>query len=402
MTVQIASRIQRIKPSPSSTAAQIARDLKAQGRDIISLTTGEPDFDTPEHICRAAAEAMDRGETRYTTTDGTPALKRAVQAKFSKENGLDYELDEIVVSSGGKHVVFNALMATLEEGDEVIVPAPYWVSYPDIALLAGARPVVVQCPETTGFKMTPEALADAITPKTRWLVLNSPSNPSGAAYTADELMALASVLVEHSQVAVLSDDIYEHILFDGRSHATIAKVAPELAGRTLTLNGVSKAYAMTGWRIGFAGGPKPLMRAMSKLQSQSTSNPSSISQAAAVAALEGPQDLVRERANAFERRRGIVLKLLNAIDGLHCAKPEGAFYVYPNCSGLIGRTRPDTGARLTSDDDVVRYLLERAEVATIAGSAYGLSPHFRISIASDEETLRAACLRIANACAQLQ
>ena len=400
--MRLAARIERIKPSPSSVAAGRARALKAQGHDIISLTTGEPDFDTPEHVRRAAFEAMERGETRYTDTDGTPALKRAVQDKFRRENGLSYELDEIVVASGGKQVVFNAFMATLEAGDEVVVPAPYWVSYPDIALLAGARPVFAPCPAAGGFKLTPEALEAALTPRTRWLVLNSPGNPSGAAYAAGELRALADVLVRHPDVAILSDDMYEHILFDGRVFATMAAVAPELAGRTLTLNGVSKAYAMTGWRIGYAGGPRVLMRAMAKLQSQSTSNPCSVSQAAALAALEGPQAVVRERSAAFERRRDLAVALLGAVDGLSCPVPEGAFYLYPGCEGLMGRRRPDTGAVIERDADLVLYLLEQAGVAGIAGDAYGLSPHFRLSIAVGEDTLVQACERVAHACAALR
>jgi aspartate aminotransferase len=400
--MNIAARVTRIKPSASNAAAQVARELKAAGRDIISLTTGEPDFDTPEHIRRAATEAMNRGETRYTTVDGTPALKRAIQEKFERQNGLAYAPDEIVVSNGGKHILFNAFLATLEPGDEVIVPAPYWVSYPDIAVLAEATPVILPCGLAENFKLTPERLEAAITAKTRWLVLNSPCNPSGAVYSAEELRGLAEVLLDHPGVGVLSDDIYEHILFDGRSHATMAAVEPRLKERTVTLNGVSKSYAMTGWRIGYAGGPKALMRAIAKLQSQSTSNPSSVSQAAAAAALSGPQELVRVWSDTFQRRRDLVVGRLNQSEGLRCARPEGAFYVYPDVSALLGRRRPDTGAVIASDGDLVIYLLERAGVAAIAGAAYGLSPHMRLSIAASEAELAEACTRIARACAELE
>ncbi|HTJ64254.1 MAG TPA: pyridoxal phosphate-dependent aminotransferase, partial [Alphaproteobacteria bacterium] len=325
----IASRIGRIKPSPTAVAVQKARDLRAEGRDIISLDVGEPDFDTPEPIKDAAIAAMRAGQTKYTAIDGTVELKSAIAAKFKRENGLDYGLDQIIVGVGGKHVLFNALMATLDPGDEVIVPAPYWVSYPDMTVLAEGTPVIVTCPPEKGFKLQPEDLERAITPKTKWLILNSPSNPTGAAYSRAELKALADVLMRHPQVHVLNDDIYEHLTYDGFEFTTIAQVEPGLYDRTLTVNGVSKSYAMTGWRIGYAGGPAPLIKAMAKIQSQSTTNPSSVSQAAAVAALNGPQDFIAERALVFKGRRDLVVGMLNQAKGLTCARPEGAFYVFP-------------------------------------------------------------------------
>ena len=398
--VQLSKRVQRIKPSPSSMAAQRARELKAEGRDIVSLTTGEPDFDTPGHVLDAAAEAMRRGETRYTNVGGAAALKSAIVDKFSRENGLDYSPDEVMASTGGKQVLFNALMATVDAGDEVVIPAPYWVSYPDMVLLAGGKPVPVPAGQEDGFKISAEALEAALTPRTRWLILNSPSNPTGALYSADELAALADVLERFPDVWVMTDDMYEHILFDGRRYATIAAVRPALKARTLTVNGVSKAYAMTGWRIGFCGGPAGLVKAMSKLQSQSTSNPSSISQAAAVAALNGPKDFLAKSAAAFERRRDLVVPRLDAIDGLSCASPDGAFYVYPSCAGLVGRKAPD-GRTLDDDAAVSLYLLESVGVATVHGAAFGLSPHFRISFATSEEVLEDGCARIAQACGKL-
>ncbi|MBI3514977.1 MAG: aminotransferase class I/II-fold pyridoxal phosphate-dependent enzyme [Proteobacteria bacterium] len=397
----LAPRLERIRPSISQAATQRARELRAAGRDIIGLASGEPDFDTPAHICDAATAAMARGETRYTNVDGTAELKAAVVEKFKRENGLDYSPDQISIGSGAKQVVYNSMMASLAPGDEVIVPAPHWLSYTEIALLAEGTPVVVPCGQNQGFRLTPEALEAAITPRTKWLVINSPSNPTGAAYDADELKALAAVLLRHPHVHILTDDIYEHILFDGRSFATIAAIEPRLYERTLTVNGVSKTYAMTGWRIGFAGGPRPLIKAMAKLQSQSTSNPSSVGQAAALAALTGPQHFIPERAASFQARRDKVVALLNQVPGINCHKPEGAFYLYPSCAGLIGKRQPD-GKRLATDEDVVIYLLEKADVAVVQGSAYGMSPHFRVSIASSLELLEAACERIARACAALE
>jgi aspartate aminotransferase len=397
----LAPRIERIKPSPSSTAVRRVRELRAMGVDIVGLTTGEPDFDTPEWVKEAARRAMAEGKTKYTNVDGTPGLKRAIQAKFARENGLEFTLDEIVVGSGGKQVIFNALLATVSAGDDVVIPTPCWVSYPDIVLLAGGTPRLVPCHPEVGFKLTPSQLERAITPQTKWLILNSPCNPSGATYSAEELRGLAEVLLRHPQVFVLTDDIYEHILYDGRAFATLAQAAPILKARTLTVNGVSKAYAMTGWRIGYAGGPAILIRAMIKLQSQSTSAPSSISQAAAQEALSGPQDIVRERTTLFQERRDVVVELLNAIPGLRCHVPDGAFYVYPSCAELIGRTTP-TGTRLQSDADLVMYFLDSQQVAVLQGEAYGLSPHFRLSFAASLDTLREGCRRIRAACDALR
>lgn len=399
-TPLISPRLDRIKPSPSSAATQRARELKAAGRNIISLSIGEPDFETPAHICEAAIDAIKRGQTRYTTVDGTPELKKAVIGKFSRENNLNYAADQVTVGTGAKQIIFNALMATVAPGDEVIVPAPHWVSYTDMTLVADGVPVVVPCLEENGFKLRPEDLAAAITPRTKWLVLNSPCNPTGAAYSREDLQALTQVLLRHPQVYVLTDDIYEHLLFDGRRFYTPAQVEPKLFERTLTVNGASKAYAMTGWRIGYAGGPKQLIKAMAKLQGQSTTNPCSISQAAAVAALNGPQDFIPQRAAAFQARRDRVVTLINQIPGLRCHKPEGAFYLYPNCAGLIGKHRPD-GARIESDSDVAMYLLDAADVAVVQGAAYGMSPYFRVSIATSLELLEEACGRIKKAVAQL-
>jgi aspartate aminotransferase len=396
----IASRIGRIKPSPTVAAGQKARELRAQGRDIISLDAGEPDFDTPESIKEAAIAAIRNGQTKYTAVDGTVELKQAIAAKFKRENGLTYGIDQITVGAGGKHVLFNALMATLNPGDEVIVPAPFWVSYPDMTVLAEGTPVIVECPESQGFKLRPEALEQAITPKTKWLIMNSPSNPTGAAYSRAELKALAEVLVRHPQVHVLNDDIYEHLTYDGFEFATIAEVEPGLYDRTLTVNGVSKSYAMTGWRIGYAGGPAALIKAMAKIQSQSTTNPSSISQAAAVAALNGPQDFIAERALVFKDRRDLVVSMLNQAKGLTCSRPEGAFYVFPSCAGTIGRRSPD-GKVIESDEDFASYLLMEAGVSVVFGAAFGLSPFFRISYAASTESLEEACRRIQRACGAL-
>jgi aspartate aminotransferase len=396
-----AERVRRIKPSPSSAAAQRARDMKSQGRDIISLTTGEPDFDTPDHVIEAACAAMQEGQTRYTGIGGTADLKAAICTKFAHENGLEYAPEEVMASTGGKQVIFNALMATVNHGDEVIIPVPSWVSYPDMVLVAGGRPVTVPCGMQSGFKLSPDSLEAAITDRTRWLILNSPSNPSGALYSAAELRALGEVLARHPNVLVMTDDMYEHILFDGRSFVTIAQVCSDLKNRTLTVNGVSKAYAMTGWRIGFCGGPAALLKEMVKLQSQSTSNPCSISQAAAVAALLGPKEFFAERAVRFQRRRDTVVAMLNAIDGIRCAVPQGAFYVYPSCVGLLGRCTP-TGKVLENDGDVADYFLESVGVATVHGAAFGYSPHFRISIAASDDTLKDACARLQRACQALR
>jgi aspartate aminotransferase len=396
----IADRIDRIKPSPTVAAGQKARELRAEGRDIISLDAGEPDFDTPDSIKEAAIAAIRGGQTKYTAVDGTPALKEAISAKFKRENGLDYSPSQITVGAGGKHVLYNALMATLNAGDEVIVPAPYWVSYPDMAILADGVPVFVECKAEDGFKLRPDALDRAITPRTKWLVLNSPSNPTGAAYTRAELAALAEVLLRHPHVYVLNDDMYEHLVYDGFEFTTIAQVAPELYDRVLTVNGVSKSYAMTGWRIGYAGGPANLIKAIAKIQSQSTTNPSSISQAAAVAALNGPQDFIAERAAVFQDRRDLVVGMLNQAKGITCHRPEGAFYVFPSCAGTIGRKTPD-GQTIASDEDFAAYLLMHAGVSVVFGAAFGLSPFFRISYATSTAALEEACRRIQTACGAL-
>ena len=396
----IAERLSRIKPSPTIAVTQKARDLKAEGRDVIGLGAGEPDFDTPAHIIEAAKAAMDRGETRYTAVAGTPELRQAICDKFKRENGLNYTPDQITVGCGGKQIIFNALMATLDAGDEVIIPAPYWVSYPDIALLAEGKPVVVPCPVEGGFRMRPEDLERAITPKTKWLILNSPSNPSGAAYTEAETKALTDVLMKHPHVWVLTDDIYEHIVYDGFTFVTPAQVEPGLMERTLTLNGVSKAYCMTGWRVGYAGGPVDLIKAMNKVQSQSTTHTSSISQAGAVAALNGPIDFLARHTSIFEERRDLVVGMLNQAKGLSCPTPEGAFYVYPSCAGAIGRTTPE-GKTIATDDDFVSHLLDAEGVAVVQGAAFGLSPHFRVSYATSTEILEEACERIQRFCAAL-
>ena len=392
-------RLGRIKHSPSNAATQKVRELRAEGRDIIGLTIGEPDFPTPDNVKRAVAEAMARDDTRYTTVDGTDEMKDAARLKFKRENGLVYAREQITVANGAKQIVFNAMMATLSAGDEVLIPAPYWVSYLDMALVADGTPIAITCSEDNGFKLTPAQLAAAITPRTKWLVLNSPGNPTGATYSRAELAALAEVLLRHPHVWILTDDIYEHLLFDGREFCTIAQVEPRLYERTLTVNGVSKAYSMTGWRIGYAGGPKELMRNMAKLQSQSTSNPCSISQAAAVEALTGPQEYVHLRTREFEERRNVVVPLLNAAPGLRCRMPEGAFYAFPSCAGVLGRKTP-AGKLLETEQDFALYLLDNG-VAGIQGEAYGLSPYLRFSIATDLATLQEACARIQRACAAL-
>jgi aspartate aminotransferase len=393
--------LSRIKPSPTIAVTDKARQLKEAGRDVISLSVGEPDFDTPDHIKEAAIAAIKKGDTKYTNVDGTAALKAAIAGKFKRENGLDYSPAEISVGAGGKHVLFNALMVTLNPGDEVVIPTPYWVSYPDIALLAGATPVFVPASIETGFKLRPEDLDKAITPKTKWVILNSPSNPSGAAYTKAEIRAIADVMLRHPHVWVLTDDMYEHVLYDDFEYTTIAQVEPGLKDRTLTMNGVSKAYAMTGWRIGYAGGPVALIKAMAKLQSQSTTNPSSISQAAAVAALNGSLDWLPARNAIFKERRDIVVAMLNETPGIACPTPEGAFYVYPSIAGLIGKKTPE-GQTIATDLDFVSYLLEAEGVAAVHGEAFGLSPHFRVSYATDTEVLKDACRRIQRASAALR
>jgi aspartate aminotransferase len=396
----LASRLSAIKPSPTMAVTALAAELKAQGRDVIGLGAGEPDFDTPDHIKAAASTAMARGETKYTAVDGTPALKKAVCAKFKRENGLDYAPDQVTIACGGKHVIYNAMMATLNPGDEVIVPAPYWVSYPDIVLLAGGTPVFIEAGINQGFKITPAQLEAAIGPKTKWLILNSPSNPTGAAYSRAELQALGEVLARNPQVWILTDDIYEHLVYDNFEFTTIVQVVPRLYDRTLTMNGVSKAYAMTGWRIGYAAGPKELIRAMGTIQSQSTSNPCSISQAASVEALNGPQDFLPAWREAFRERRDRVVVMLNDAPGITCPTPQGAFYVYPDCSGLIGRQTRD-GKVLADDSAVATWLLETEGVAVVQGAAFGLSPCFRISYATSLAVLEDACRRIQRACLSL-
>jgi aspartate aminotransferase len=396
----VSRALERVKPSPTMAITNKARELKAAGFDVIGLGAGEPDFDTPDNVKEAAVQAIKRGETKYTAVDGIPELKRAIVNKFARENGLTYKPSEITVGSGGKQVLYNALLATLNPGDEVIVPSPYWVSYPDIVLLAGATPVVVETKLEDGFKLKPADLAAAITPRTRWFIFNSPSNPTGAAYTRDEIKALTDVLLKHDQVWVLSDDIYEHLVYDDFAFTTPAQVEPKLKERTLTLNGVSKAYSMTGWRIGYGGGPEPLIKAISTLQSQSTSNPCSISQWASVEALEGPQDFLKNWVKAFQERRDLVVSMLNQAKGIDCPTPEGAFYVYPSCAGLIGKTTPK-GKTLTTDEDVAAALLEEEGVAVVHGAAFGLSPFFRISYATGIEALEEACRRIQRFCANL-
>jgi len=390
----------RVKPSPTVAISAQARALKAEGVDVIALSAGEPDFDTPDNIKDAAVAAIRNGVTKYTDPDGTPELKKAICAKFKRENGLDYKPSQVHVAPGGKPVIYNALLATLSPGDEVLIPAPYWVSYPDMALLAGGEPVIIPTTMEDKFLLKPEALEKAITPKSRWLIMNSPSNPTGAVYSADALKAIAEVLLRHPQVWVLTDDMYEHLLFDGFQFATIAQVEPKLYDRTLTMNGVSKAYAMTGWRIGYAAGPEPLIKAMAKVISQTTSNPSSISQAAAVEALNGPQDFIAERAAHFEKRRDLVVSMLNQATGLKCAKPEGAFYVYPSCEGAIGKTAP-SGKKIETDEDFAKELLLAEAVAVVHGEAFGLSPFFRISYATSTDVLEDACSRIQRFCASL-
>jgi len=395
----LARRLAAIKPSPTIAITQKAAELKAAGRDVIGLGAGEPDFDTPEHIKMAAKVAIDAGETKYTAVAGTLTLRKAICAKFKRENDLEYTPDQITVGCGGKQVIFNAILATLDPGDTVVVPAPYWVSYPDIVRLAGGTPVIVPCGEENDFKLQPSELEAALTPRTKWLFLNSPSNPTGSTYTADDLKALAEVLLRHPDVWILSDDIYEHILYEGK-FTTIAQVEPRLQDRTLTLNGLSKAYAMTGWRVGYAGGPLVLIKAMNMIQSQSTTHTSSISQAASVVALNGSVDFLPAWQDSFLARRNRVVALLNEAQGITCRTPTGAFYVYPSCAGCIGKTSPD-GMRITSDGDFVTALLDAEGVAVVPGEAFGLSPYFRISYATSLVALEEACLRIQRFCASL-
>ncbi|MFT2213606.1 pyridoxal phosphate-dependent aminotransferase [Rhizobium giardinii] len=396
-----ASRISTIGVSEILKIGARAQAMKRDGKPVIILGAGEPDFDTPDHVKRAATAAMLRGETKYTALDGTPELKAAIRKKFARENDLSYDQDEITVATGAKQVLYNAMMATLDPGDEVIIPTPYWTSYSDIVEIAEGKPVLIACDAEAGFRLRAEQLEAAITPKTRWVMLNSPSNPSGAAYSAEDYRPLLDVLLKYPHVWLLVDDMYEHIVYDGFRFVTPAALEPRLKNRTLTVNGVSKAYAMTGWRIGYAGGPRALIKAMAVVQSQSTSCPSSISQAAAVEALNGPQDFLKERTESFKRRRDLVVAALNAIDGLECRVPEGAFYTFSGCSGVLGKTTP-SGKRIETDTDFCAYLLEDAHVAVVPGSAFGLSPFFRISYATSEAELREALERIAKACAALR
>ena len=396
-----ADRLDRISPSQTITISGKARALKAAGKDVISLSSGEPDFDTPQNIKDAAIAAIQRGETKYTDVAGTPALRQAVAAKFKRDSGLDYKAEEIIITTGGKQVIFNALLATINPGDEAIIPTPCWVSYPDIVSLAEGTPVFVPCGQNSGFKMSAEQLEGAITPRTKWFILNNPCNPTGAAYNAAELKALTDVLLRHPDVWIFTDDIYEKLAYDGFKPATIVEVEPRLRDRTITMNGCSKGYAMTGWRIGFAGAPLELIKAMDKLQGQSTSNTSSISQAAAVEALNGPQDSIDGMVEVYKRRRDMVVEMLNQAEGLRCHKPEGAFYVFPSVHGCMGKTTP-AGRKLETDADFVEALLDEAGVAAVHGSAFMFPGHFRISYATDDATLKAACARIQTFCAGLR
>ena len=397
----IADRLKRIKPSMTVGINVKANALRAEGKDVLVLAAGEPDFDTPLNIRKAAVTAMEEGQTRYVPGKGTPALQKAIQSKFLKDNNLNYDLDEIIVGVGGKHIIYNAMMATINPEDEVIIPAPFWVSYPDIVLLAEGKPVIVPCPEDQNFKLTADQLEKSITDKTKWLMLNSPSNPTGSLYSKQELQKLADVLLKYPQVLIMSDDIYEKVIYDDLEFSTIASVEPKLKDRCLTLNGVSKSYCMTGWRLGYCGAPKEIIAAMNKIQSQSTTSTSSISMAASVEALNGTQDFIGEHNQAFVRRRDLVVNLLNQIDGLSCLTPQGAFYVYPSCAGVIGRVTPD-GQKISNDEDFMSYLLESEGIAGVHGAAFGLSPYFRLSYATSDEILKDACARIKRACEQLK
>ena len=395
----VSNNLKRIKPSPTLAVTQKARELKAAGKDVISLGAGEPDFDTPNNIKQAAIKAINDGDTKYTAVDGTPVLKDAIVKKFKRENNLDYQIDQITVGAGGKHVIYNAMVATLNEGDEVIIPSPYWVSYPDIVLLAGGNPIILECNEKQSFKINPLELEKSITKKTKWIILNSPSNPTGACYSEDNIKEIGKVLIKYPHVYILSDDIYEHVAYEGFKFFTIAQIT-ELKERILTMNGVSKAYSMTGWRIGYAAGPKEIIKAIAKIQSQSTTNPSSISQAAAVEALNGTQDFIKERATFFQERRDFVVKALNEIDGIECLNPDGAFYVFPSCKDLIGK-KDSTGKELKTDSDFVQSLLENSGVAVVQGSAFGLEGFFRISYATSMENLKKALEKISSYCKSL-
>ena len=391
----VSNSLKRIKPSPTIAVTSKAREMRAAGKDVIGLGAGEPDFDTPDNIKDAAIEAIKRGETKYTAVDGTPKLKKAIQGKFTRENNLSYELDQISVGTGGKQVLYNVFMATLNPGDEVIIPAPYWVSYPDMVLLAGGKPKIVKCSEKNEFKITPDELKKAIGKKTKWLIINSPSNPTGSCYTRNEIEELSKILIKNKNVYILSDDIYEHITYDDFKFFTIAQIKA-LKDRTLTMNGVSKSYSMTGWRIGYGAGPKEIIKAVAKIQSQSTTNPSSISQAAAVEALNGTQDFIKTRSDSFKERRDYVVETLNSINGLSCLKPSGAFYVFPNCKKLLGKK-----TKLKTDKEFVEKLLEKAEVAVVQGSAFGLDGYFRVSYATSMENLKKALDRIKSFCESL-
>ena len=401
MSSFLAESLARVKPSATMAVTDMARQLRAAGRDVIGLGAGEPDFDTPENIKQAAIDAIARGETKYTAVTGIDELKQAICDKFKRDNNLDYEPAQVFVAPGGKPVIYDAMMATLNRGDEVVIPAPYWVSYPDIVNLAGGTPVAVETRAKDGFKLQPQDLEAAITPKTKWFIFNSPSNPSGAAYSAEELKKLTDVLLKHPHVWILTDDMYEHLVYDNFVFATPAQVEPQLYERTLTMNGVSKAYCMTGWRIGYCAGPQQLIKAMTKIQSQSTSNPTSISQWAALEALTGPQDFIAAHNEHFKRRRDLVVKMLNEADGIECITPEGAFYVYPSCAGCIGKTAPD-GMEIDGDEAFAKALLEAEGVAVVHGEAFGLSPFFRISYATSDENLVEACERIQRFCASLK
>ena len=391
----VSNSLKRIKPSPTIAVTSKAREMRAAGKDVIGLGAGEPDFDTPDNIKEAAIEAIRTGDTKYTAVDGTPKLKKAIQGKFNRENNLSYELDQISVGTGGKQVLYNVFMATLNPGDEVIIPAPYWVSYPDMVLLAGGTPKIVKCSEENEFKITPDQLKKAIGKKTKWLIINSPSNPTGSCYTKKEIEELSKILIDKKKVFILSDDIYEHITYDNFKFFTMAQI-DSLKDRTLTMNGVSKSYSMTGWRIGYGAGPKDIIKAVAKIQSQSTTNPSSISQAAAVEALNGTQDFIKIRADSFKERRDFVVKTLNSINGLSCLKPSGAFYVFPNCKKLLGDK-----TKLKTDKEFVEKLLEKAEVAVVQGSAFGLDGYFRISYATSMDNLKKALERIKSFCDSL-
>ncbi len=397
----IADRLKRIKPSMTVGINVKANALRAEGKDVLVLAAGEPDFDTPINIRKAASDAMEDGQTRYVPGKGTPVLQKAIQSKFLKDNNLNYDLDEIIVGVGGKHIIYNAMMATINPNDEVIIPAPFWVSYPDIVLLAEGKPIIVKCPENQNFKITADQLENSITDKTKWLMLNSPSNPTGSLYSKKELKELAEVLLKYPQVLIMSDDIYEKIIYDNLEFNTLAAIEPKLKDRCLTLNGVSKAYCMTGWRLGYCGAPKEIIAAMNKIQSQSTTSTSSISMAAAVEAINGPQEFIKDHNDAFLRRRDLVVSLLNNIDGLSCLTPEGAFYVYPSCEGVIGKKTPD-GNKISNDEEFMNYLLDSEGIAGVHGAAFGLSPYFRLSYATSDEILTDACKRIKRACEKLK